>query len=104
MELHCTTSNGEKKLFQMADAKSSADDLAHLVQGVWFWELSQRGHAEQFSQHVSLQVVRHQLVTLEVCTAKPGLSQQPITAMVRGQEDGVLGMGLLLQLRARKWS
>lgn len=88
----------------MAEAKSSGAELVHLVQGVWLWELSQRGHAEKLSQHVSLQVVGHQLVTLEVCTAKPGLSQQPIAAMVRGQEDGVLGVGLLLQLRARKSS
>lgn len=71
----------------------------NLVQGVDLWQLSQRGHATHLPQHVGPQVVRGQLVTLEVCAVNPNLSQQPITAGVRGQEDGVLRARRLLQLK-----
>lgn len=73
-----------------------------LVQRVRLWELSQRGHTAQLSHHVSPHVVGGQLVTLEVRAANPDLSQQPITAIVRGQEDRVLRTGCLLQLRKTK--
>lgn len=69
------------------------------MQRVDVGQLSQRGHAEQLPQHVGPQVVRHQLVTLEVCTVNPNLSQQPITAGVRGEEDRVVRAGCLLQLK-----
>lgn len=72
------------------------------MQRVQLWELSQRGHAAQLPQHVSPQVVGGQLVTLEVCVVNPNLCQQPITAVVRGQEDRVLRTGCLLQLKKEK--
>ena len=71
----------------------------HLVQRVQLWELPQRGHAAQLGQHVSPQVVGAQLVTLEVCAVNPDLSQQPITAGVRRQEDRVQRTRALLQLQ-----
>ena len=74
-------------------------EVSHLVQWVGLWQLPQRGHAAQLSQHVRAQVVGGQLVTLEVCAVDPHLSQQPITAGVRGQEDRVVRAGGLLQLR-----
>lgn len=75
--------------------------FVNLVQRVEVRQLPQRGHADQLPHHVSPQVVRRQLVTVEVRAVDPNLRQQPITASVRRQEDRVLRTGRLLQLEER---
>lgn len=72
------------------------------MQGVLFWQLSQRGHTAELGHHVGPQVVGDHLVMLEVCTVNPHLCQQPIRARVRGQEDGILRAGVLQELKDSK--
>lgn len=71
----------------------------HLVQGVVLRKLPQRGNAAQLRHHMGPHVMGDQLVTLEVGAVDPDLSQQPVTAGVRGQKDRVLRTGRLLELK-----
>lgn len=81
--------------------RNEAGVFVNLVQRVDLRQVSQRGHTDQLPHHVSPQVVRGQLVTVEVGAVDPNLRQQPITAVVRGQEDRVLRTGRLLQLKEK---